>query len=158
MRLLITLCFLVLAGCALYLRVSLADDTKPQPADDIKLLAGEWKVVALESNGKKAPAKELEGMRWSFKGSDVRFADPGEELGGKTSVKLDATQSPKHIDLVALEGPSKGTKSQGIYKLEKDRLVICMRDAEAAKKGRPKEFSTEADSGLGLITLERVRK
>ena len=154
MRRQIAFCFAMLVGIAFGLR---ADDAKPQPADDVKLLTGEWKVVALESNGKKAPAEALEGMRWSFKGSEVRFADPGEELGGKTSVKLDASQSPKHIDLVALEGPSKDMKSEGIYKLEKDRLIICLRDSKAAKKGRPAKFATEAGSELGLITLERVK-
>jgi uncharacterized protein (TIGR03067 family) len=159
MRLPNTLCLVVLAGCALCLRASLADDAKPpQAADDAKLLKGNWNVVALESEGRKAPAAALKGMRWSFAGSEVQFADPGEEAGGKSSVKLDTSKSPKHIDLVGLEGPQKGKTVQGIYKLEKDRLVICLRDAEAAKKGRPEEFSTEAGSGLGLITLERVKE
>ena len=132
-------------------------DPKPEAADDLKRLTGDWKVVALEANGKKAPAAELEGMRWSFSGAEVRFTDPGEEPGGKTSVKLDPTQSPKHIDLVTLEGKSKGTTSQGIYKLEKDRLVICLRDPSRAEKGRPTTFVPGALSELGVITLERVQ-
>lgn len=150
----IAFCFVVLVGGVFGLR---ADDAKPKPADEVKLLEGDWKVVALESNSKRAPAAVLEGMRWSFKGSEVRFADAGEELGDKSSVKLDASQSPKHIDLVALEGATKGMKSEGIYKLEKDRLVICLRDSKAAKKGRPEKFETEKGSELGLITLERVK-
>ena len=150
MRRQITYCFAILIECAFGLR---ADEPKPQSADEVKLLAGEWKVVALESNGKKAPAMELEGMRWSFAGAEVRFADPGEEFGGKSSVKLDAKQSPKHIDLVALEGPAKGMTSQGIYKLDKDQLVICL----SAKKGRPEKFTAEAGSELSVITLERVK-
>ncbi|MBP3955746.1 sigma-70 family RNA polymerase sigma factor [Gemmata sp. G18] len=136
---------------------SKSPDLKPVAADDLKRLTGDWKVVSLEANGKKAPAAELEGMRWSFSGTEVRFTDPGEEPGGKTSVKLDPTQSPKHIDLVTLEGKSKGTTSQGIYKLEKDRLVICLRDPSSAEKGRPTTFVPGALSELGLITLERVQ-
>ena len=46
---------------------------------------------------------------------------------------------------------------QGIYKLDQDRLVICLRDPVGDKKGRPKTFSTEADSDLHMITLERVK-
>ena len=154
MRQKIALCCPVLIGCVFGLR---ANAPMPQPADDLKLLAGEWKPVALESDGKKAPAAALEGGRWSFTGAEVRFADPGEELGGKSSVKLDASKSPKHIDLVALEGPTKGMTIQGIYKLDQDRLVICLRDPEGAKKGRPKAFATEAGSDLHMITLERVK-
>ena len=47
---------------------------------------------------------------------------------------------------------------QAIFKLEKGRLIICFRGLEAAKKGRPKDFKTEADSGLGMITLERLKE
>ncbi|QJW96275.1 TIGR03067 domain-containing protein [Frigoriglobus tundricola] len=134
-----------------------SSDPKPAAAEDLKRLNGEWKVVALEANGKKAPAAELEGMRWSFSGAEVRFADPGEELGEKSSVKLDPSQSPKHIDLVGLEGAGKGMTSQGIYKLENDRLVICLRDSKSAEKGRPTTFTTGVVSESGLITLERVK-
>jgi RNA polymerase sigma factor (sigma-70 family) len=132
-------------------------DPKLAPADDLKRLNGDWKVVALETNGKKAPAAALEGMRWSFSGAEVRFADAGEELGEKSSVKLDPSQSPKHIDLVGLEGAGKGMTSPGIYKLEKDRLVICLRDSKSAEKGRPTTFATGVVSESGLITLERIK-
>jgi uncharacterized protein (TIGR03067 family) len=132
-------------------------DPKLAAAEDLKRLNGEWKVVALEANGKKAPAAALEGGRWSFSGAEVRFADAGEELGGKSSVKLDPSQSPKHIDLVGLEGAGKGMTSRGIYKLEKDRLVICLRDPKSADKGRPTTFTTGVVSESGLITLERVK-
>jgi uncharacterized protein (TIGR03067 family) len=57
-----------------------------------------------------------------------------------------------------LEGPEKGKTVQGIYKFERDRLIICMRGPETAEKGRPKEFKTEADSGLGIMTLERIKE
>ena len=159
MQLPFTLGFVVLAGCTLGLRASPADDAQPpRAADDAKLLVGVWNVVALESDGKKAPADEIKGMRWSVTESEVEFADPGEEFGGKTSYKLDLTKSPKHIDLVVPEGPTKGKTMLGIYKLEKDRLVVCLRDAKEADKGRPTEFSTEAGSGLGMVTLERAKK
>ena len=160
MRLSTPFCFILLAGSAFCLSPLLADDAKPQKdaKNDSKLLEGSWKAVALEADGKEAPPEALKGMRWSFKGSELQIADPGEKSGGKSSVKLDSTKTPKHIDLVVSEGPQKGKTMQGIFKFEKDRLVICLRGLEAAEKGRPKEFMTEADSGLGMITLERVKK
>lgn len=124
--------------------------------DDLKLLNGSWKVVALEADGRKAPSLALKGMRWSFKGSEVQMADPGDKSGSKASVKIDSSKTPKHIDFVVLEGSLKGKTLQGIFTFDEDRLVICLRDPKAAEKGRPKEFKTEADSGLGMITLERV--
>jgi uncharacterized protein (TIGR03067 family) len=160
MRLPALLCFAVLVGCAFRPSALLAEDAKqPKDAkDDLKLLEGSWRVVALEADGRKAPSEALKGMSWSFKGSEVQFADRGEKSDGKSSVKLDSSKTPKHIDLLGLEGPEKGRTIQGIFKLEKDQLVICLRGAEAAKKGRPKEFMTEPDSGLGMITLERVKE
>ncbi|WP_232068369.1 TIGR03067 domain-containing protein [Gemmata obscuriglobus] len=136
-----------------------AKSLEPQaaPTNDLKLLNGEWKVVALEANGKKAPAAEIEGGRWVFSGAEVQFGDPGEKLGGRSSVKLDTTKSPKHIDLAGLEGAGKGITSPGIYKLEKGRLVICLGDPKSGEKGRPTTFATGALGEAALITLERVK-
>jgi RNA polymerase sigma factor (sigma-70 family) len=120
-------------------------------------LEGSWKVVALEADGKKAPPEALQGMHWSFKGSELQIAAPDEKSAGKSSVKLDSSKTPQHIDLVVSEGPQKGKTMHGIFKFEKDRLVICLRGLEGAEKGRPKEFMTAADSALGMITLERVK-
>ncbi len=97
--------------------------------------------MALEAAGKKAPAEALEGGRWSFSGEEVRFADRGEVLGGKASVKLDPSKSPKQLDLVGLEGASKGKTSLGIYEPERDRLVICLCDPNSGGKGRPTTFA-----------------
>jgi uncharacterized protein (TIGR03067 family) len=131
----------------------LADDSATAEA---KLLEGSWKVVAIEADGRKATAKELESLKdggWTIKGSEVSIEDANAP--GRSSFKLDASKSPKEIDLIALEGPQKGKSMEGIYKLEDGKLTICVRDVAAAGKGRPKEFATEADSGLGLIVLKR---
>jgi uncharacterized protein (TIGR03067 family) len=148
----------VLVACAACLSISLADDKKPKAAnDDAKLLQGNWKVVAIESDGRQAPAEKLTGMRWSFKGSEVEFSGPGE-LAAKATLKLDSGKTPKQIDLTGLDGAQKGKTIEGIFKFEKDQLMICFRDAEAAEKGRPTEFATRPDSGLGMITLEREKE
>jgi uncharacterized protein (TIGR03067 family) len=159
MRLTTSLCFILLASCALYLPALLAGDAEPKnPAqDDLKLLQGSWKVVALEIDGVKAKPEGLQGGRWAFKDSVVRCADPGQELRVWASVKLDPSKTPKHIDFLDLEGPRKGKMSQGIFKWDRGRLVICFRYRESAE-GRPREFRTEADSYLGMITLERGKE
>ncbi len=134
-------------------RRQVAKDAK----DDLKLFNGSWKVVALEDEGRKAPSEALKGMRWSFNGAEVQMHDPHAGRA-KASVKLDSSKTPKQIDLAMLESPGSwnGKTLQGIFTFEKDRLIICLRDPPAAEKGRPKEFKTEANSGLGMIALERI--
>lgn len=160
MRLPTPLCFILLVGCACCLPALLADDAKPQKdaKDDSKLLEGSWKGVALEVGGKKAPPEAIKGGSWSFKGLELQITDRGVKSDAKSTVKLDSSKTPKQIDLVVPEGPQKGDTMQGIYKFEKDRLVICLRSLEAAAKGRPTEFMTEAGSGLGMTTFERVKE
>lgn len=155
------LCFILLVGCACCFPALLADDAKPKEdaKDDAKLLEGSWKAVALEADGKKASAEELEKLkgRWTFRGLELVISDTNPVKGENATVKLDSSKTPKHFDLVAL-GPKKDKTMQGIYKFEKDRLFICSRGQESADKGRPTEFTTTAGSDLGMITLERVKE
>lgn len=153
MRLLIFLCSAAFFTLA-FVPLVRSDDVK----DDLKLLQGQWKVVALEADGKQAPKEAIEAMHVRIKGSEFEGVDPGEASGEKATIKLDSSKSPKQIDLKATTGVSKGKTVEGIYKLEKDRLILCLRGPEAAEKGRPKDFKTEADSGLGLMTLERIKE
>jgi uncharacterized protein (TIGR03067 family) len=159
MRLPISFCFALLVA-TISLPALAADDAKPAPDTkvDFKPFEGTWKVVALEADGNKAPADALKGMSLTFNGSELTGTNPGVKTDEKATVKLDLTKSPKQIDLTVTEGPQKGKTVQGIFKFEKERLIICMRGPEAVEKGRPKEFATEADSGLGMLTLERDKK
>lgn len=121
-------------------------------------LEGRWKVVALESDGRKATEAELDAMKdggWVFQGTKVSFEDL-RAPAVTSSFKLDPSKEPKRIDLIGLDGPQKDKTMEGIYKLEDGRLTICVRDLASAGKGRPTGFATEAGSGLGLIVLERV--
>ncbi len=157
MRLMTRLCCIPLVGCVFLLPALLAAADKPQRGakDDARLLEGSWQAVALETDGKKAPPEPLKAMRWSFKGSELQESGP---LASKYSVKLDSNKTPKYIDLVVLEGPLKGKTIQGIFKFEKDRLVVCLRGLKDAQKGRPTQFMTEPDTALALITLERIKE
>jgi uncharacterized protein (TIGR03067 family) len=124
-------------------------------AAEAKRLEGIWKVVALESDGQKAPAATLEALagRWTFKDSEVSFMDVNDR--GRSSFKVDPGKSPKEIDFIGLDEPRKGQRMEGIYRLVDGELTICLRDVTASGKGRPKEFAAEAGSELGLIVLKR---
>ena len=147
------------AGTAFGLPALLADDANrnQQVLDEAKQLEGKWKVVALEADGQKAPEEALKTMRCTIKGQEMQMRDAADAPVEKAALKLDLTKTPRHIDFTVKEGPDKGKTIKGIFKFEKERLVICMREAEAAEKSRPTEFKTDAGSGLGIITLERYR-
>jgi uncharacterized protein (TIGR03067 family) len=144
----ILFCHIVL----LALSAPLAEDAK----DDPKLLDGRWNLVSMELEGVKVPDEKIkgDGGGWLFKGSEVDFLGPPKDH--KASVTLDLTTTPKLMDLVGLEGPQKGKKAEGIFKIEKGQLIICLQ-TEVPKKGRPTEFKTEAGSNLALMTFDKAK-
>jgi uncharacterized protein (TIGR03067 family) len=131
---------------------------KQKENSPLRELEGVWKVVKLEGASERESDEEIKGMRWTFKGSTLLLSmpvdDPDNKL--KCTIKVDARKNPRHIDISPLEGPSAGKTIQGIYKLEKGRLILCMRDEKDAGLGRPKEFVGDQEKGQGLATLERV--
>jgi RNA polymerase sigma-70 factor (ECF subfamily) len=137
-------------------------EKKPDRAEDpaareLEALQGDWRVVGLEADGRKASANDVKGMRWTFKGAEMQPTNMGEKPGDKCRIKLDPGKNPRHIDLVILAGDRKEMTLPGIYKLEKGRLIICLRDEKALGKGRPTEFTADAGSDQGVITLESLR-
>ena len=90
----------------------------------------------------------------SIKGSAITATDP-DGTTRRISFKLDPGEKLKAIDLTFLEGSDKGKTEAGIYELAEGRLRICYRLLEKAEKGRPSEFASAPDSGLGIITLEK---
>lgn len=195
---LMTIGLIVFAGFGAYVAMGQrpADDDKgkpmkpvePQPRDksadmktdrkedaaalELKVFQGEWKVVWLESGRKKRTAKEMEGMRWTFKGNQIDGANAGQKPQNLGEFKLDPGKDPKQIDLLVTEGNDKGTTLTGIYKLEDGRLTISLKDVmrlEAAMakvgvgirptdKGRPTDFTADPweRDGLVLVVLESL--
>ena len=58
---------------------------------------------------------------------------------GSRAVKVDTAANPATIDLFIEEGPedSKGKTSKGLYKIDGEKLTICV---SVPGKDRPKEF------------------
>ncbi|QJX00720.1 TIGR03067 domain-containing protein [Frigoriglobus tundricola] len=129
-------------------------------ADEVKKLQGEWQVVEVEAKGKKVAKDDAEAksMRFLIKDTElvVRAADGGGAERKKT-FKLDPAKTPKEIDVTSLDGQEKDTTAACIYKLEKDRLTICMPYFTKDPSRRPTEFKAGADDGLMLITMVRVK-
>jgi uncharacterized protein (TIGR03067 family) len=75
----------------------------------------------------------------------------GKSFAG-TRIELDPSRDPKAIDVIPDGGKDRGERVLGIYKLEGDRLTICM---AAPGKPRPKEFKADKGSGCTLRTFVR---
>jgi len=129
-------------------------------ADEAKKLQGEWQAVEVEVKGKKVTKDdaEVKNLRLVIEGNGIILADPtGGDKDRKKTFKLDPSKSPKEIDITSLDGQEKDQTAACIYKLDKDRLTICMPYFSKDPTQRPTEFKAGADDGLMLITLERVK-
>lgn len=114
---------------------------------DLKGLQGPWIAVAVESGGMPSP---LPGPGVAFKGDKVMFA-----AGISATLKLDAGKKPKEMHLTMLGGPSKGDTMRAIYRLEGEKLILCIPRVRGSK--RATEFKTKEGDGLELWVLERAK-
>jgi len=130
-----------------------ADDAKK----DAEKLLGTWKVVGLQMEGQELLGSDVKEMRFVI-AKDAIAVDgdfPDKDKYAKFSYKIDPTTAPKIIDVTIAVGDEKGTMMEGIYKLDGDKLQICVK---ILGKDRPGEFATKAGSRLVLATLERAKQ
>src|SRR5262245_63737517 len=103
----VVLCLLALPAAA--------DDNKK----DAEALKATWKVTKLSVNGQTPP--DAEGAMLHITTDEIT-----PEIGGNkrppAKYKLEASKSPKQIDLETPEG-----KMEGIYELKDDTLKFCFR-------------------------------
>ena len=98
-------------------------------------LQGVWRLIGFEVDGKEAFLQEHRQIRWVIKDDKVFYG--GDELA---KITLDPATSPKCLDLGLIK--SKRTH-EGIYKLDKDRLKICVGMMTDGVKERPLKFDNE---------------
>ncbi len=128
---------LLLGGAA---RALADDDTS---AEALKTLKGTW----VSDEGIES--------KWTFEGETLKASVNGLDYSCK--VKLDPKAKPATIDLVIDEGPedSKGKVSKCIYKLDGEKLILCV---SMPGKDRPKEFEqAEGESYLFELKKEKAK-
>lgn len=124
-------------------------------AKELKALAGSWKLVSIEVDGKPVPKDDLPAISFTLHPdgkSNVRTPD-GEF---QTKSVIDATKTPKTLDIEYLGGRFKGQKQYGIYKVEGDRWVVFSTPPGGKPEDRPRAFDTRTAKGT-LVTWERVK-
>jgi uncharacterized protein (TIGR03067 family) len=119
-------------------------------------IEGTYLLVGAEAFGDPVPDEILK------KGSeaDRTFKITADKMismkGGKedpATYKIDASKTPHEIDMVGKDGATgKEKKMHGIYKLEGDKLTICMTESDTPAD-RPKEFKTSADPKTKTLSM-----
>src|SRR5262249_1947931 len=111
---------------------------------DHDALQGEW--VGVRGEFQREPIPDPDKNVLTFSGDRVQLTNrDGKTERGKFN--LDQSKKPKQI---IVENIDKGVWGRGIYKLEDDRLTICL-----GKIGTPTEFKTDAESPFMLLELKR---
>jgi uncharacterized protein (TIGR03067 family) len=117
-------------------------DDKPQ-SELLKPFQGTW-------------TSEGEGLesKWTFEGEKVKATVNGQDYTCK--VKIDKEAKPlATLDFLIEAGPedAKGKTSKGIYKLDGEKLTLCV---SAPGKDRPKEF-TQVEDEAYLFALKKQK-
>jgi uncharacterized protein (TIGR03067 family) len=127
-------------------------------AEDPKdALQGVWIAQSGERDGRASMADEIKSMRVTIT-ADKFILHEGGEPDLECTYKIDATQSPKHLDLTPANVDNKDKPVHAIYELKGDELKICARQADGSDGPRPSEFATKKDSHFALLVLKREKK
>ena len=118
---------------------------------DLRGLEGAWQFATLEIDGGPMHPAAIGSSRLLIDGDRFRMESPEATYDGVFLIDVETT--PRTIDIEFVEGPEAGETARGIYRLEADRLTICLGLVGAS---RPKSFKTSKGSGHALETLTRA--
>lgn len=119
---------------------------------DAASIQGTWKLVALETDGKQAPAEIVAALKLVFRGDTLTFM-PGEPGFTNYRYTLEPTAKPGSFTMTHADGSDKGETEKGIYSLDGDRLKICFGRSDKAVS----ELTARAGSQQSMYSLERVK-
>jgi uncharacterized protein (TIGR03067 family) len=122
-------------------------------ADELKRHQGTWAVTSSIYDGQPASEQIIRSIKRIVHDNHVVWERDGKRFAG-TTIELDPAAEPKTIDVIPDGGRNRGERVLGIYKLDGDRLTICM---AAPGRPRPKEFQAGKGSGCTLRTFQRDR-
>ena len=108
--------------------------------EEQKKFQGVWQFSGFEQGGIKIAPEKFADAKWVFEGSKTTFM-----LGTtvqESTLTIDASKEPRHIDLMVTAGPDKGSVYRGIYKFLDGELILCFPGDTKAE--RPREFSGNA--------------
>lgn len=119
--------------------------------ETLRAMEGTWIFQSLEVEGVDVPAEHLTHSRILIDGDRFRTESPDTVYEGIFNIDVEA--NPNNIDIEFIEAPEAGNWNFGIFRLEKDRLEICL---DMQGKPRPAAFHTKPKSGHAYEILTRA--
>ena len=121
---------------------------------DAKAVQGTWRPIKAELAGQPMDDAVMKSISLELQDGKYKvLVGDKPDIGTYT---LDASTTPKSIDVTGTEGPNKGKTFPAIYELGKDQngdtLRICY---DLSGKKRPSEFKSKAGTKLYLVTYIR---
>ena len=124
--------------------------TAQQPTAPPARLDGMYKPESIQFDAKEmADPKAKAALTLVIKDGEYRAyyaSDPTKDSHVRLfTATLTTDPVARTFDLTVTDGPRKGEKRHGVYKLDAGRLTICYGPAD---KPRPTQFATSPNSGL----------
>lgn len=127
------------------------DDPARDLSPELRRHQGTWRVVSFVHDGQEADPEVMASIRRTVEGARVIWSRDGKRFSA-TGLELDPGATPPALDLIPEGGPRRGERVLGIYRLEGDRLTICVADPGTP---RPDTFSAATGGRRTLMILER---
>lgn len=134
----------------------LAADSDDEVRKELKALQGKWKTVSLEVMGKALPEDKVPDFTFVI-ATDGKATGHTPQGDFRARIAVNPMKDPKTIDNVHESGEQKGKKQYGIYKLEGDKLTVCMTPPDSAEADRPKDFSSK-DTDNVVFVFKRIKE
>lgn len=112
-------------------------------------IVGDWECVGIVVGGREIPHEVIKDMSCTFT-ADGKCRRAFDLVPAEGTYKLDPTKDPAHIDFT-----TKGQTSSGIYKIDRDTLVLCYGEGDSP---RPDKFASGAGQRIFVMTFKRVLK
>jgi uncharacterized protein (TIGR03067 family) len=123
------------------------------PDADAKAIQGAWQAVRADLAGLPMPDALTKTI--SLKLDHGKYAVLAGGTRDNGAYTLDATITPKSMNITGGEGPNHGKTFLVIYELKDDTLRVCY-DLSGAT--RPTEFKTTPGTRLYLVTYHRKKE
>ncbi len=119
-------------------------------ADTMKKFTGKWAPTAITMNGMPVEREQLDAILLTIDGHKYT-SKIGDRLSEGT-LKVDESKSPAVMDVLRTKSDGETATIPAIYEMKGDTLIVCY----AFNGGeRPKEFKSETESGVLLVTYQR---
>jgi uncharacterized protein (TIGR03067 family) len=121
--------------------------------ETLRALEGTWLFESLKVGGQTIPAAGIAHSRLLIDGDRFRTESPEATYEGTFNIDVEA--EPCTIDIDFAAGPEAGNRNMGVFRLEGDRLDLCL---DMTGAGRPPAFTSTPANGYALETLRRAGK